>query len=53
MYEPPAEFIAKNWKEIIMKKEHLIYVGLFLLGVWAAPKVAPSLRKVPVVGSVF
>ena len=53
MYQPPAVFLKRNWKEIIMKKEHLILVGVFLLGVWAAPKVAPSLRKVPVVGSVF
>lgn len=36
-----------------MKKEHLIYAAIFLAGVWAAPKVAPAIRKVPVVGGVF
>lgn len=36
-----------------MKKSWLMYGAIFLVGVWAAPKVAPSLRKVPVVGGVF
>jgi len=33
-----------------MDKKYLIYAGIFLLGVVLAPKVAPALRKVPVVG---
>ena len=36
-----------------MKKKHVIYLAVFLAGVWAAPKVAPSLHKVPVVGGFF
>ena len=36
-----------------MSKKTMIYVGIFLAGVWAGPKVAPYLRKIPVAGSVF
>jgi hypothetical protein len=36
-----------------VKKSYLIYAAIFLAGVWAAPKVAPTLRKIPVAGGVF
>jgi hypothetical protein len=52
MYESPAEFVRNNWKEFLVDKKYLIYAALVLLGVWLAPKVAPQIRKVPVVGPI-
>ena len=34
-------------------KKYLIYGAIFLLGVVLAPKVGPTIRKVPVVGSLL
>jgi hypothetical protein len=36
-----------------MSKKTMVYIGIFLVGVWAGPKVAPTLRRVPVVGGLF
>jgi hypothetical protein len=36
-----------------MNKKTMIYVAIFLVGVWAGPKVAPTLQKIPVVGGLF
>lgn len=36
-----------------MEKKYLVYAAIFLLGVWMGPKVAPTLRKIPIVGSVY
>jgi hypothetical protein len=54
VYESPSDFIRHNWKDILVKdKKWLWYGGIFLLGVYMGPKVAPSLAKVPVLGKVF
>lgn len=36
-----------------MNKKNLMYLAIFLAGVWLGPKVAPTLQKIPVVGGIF